>query len=96
MGHPGNGDNDWLEPPAYLGRPRFEEPRTVSDRSIASVGLVALLGLIGAVAGFTAHEGAAALFGLGVFLIFGAGYALLLGRSVRQERELQRPRRKPR
>ena len=86
----GDNDQESLEPPAYLGRPRHEGPVEVSYRSTAWVGVVALLGLVAVILGFTSNDIAAGWAGLGLFLIFAAGYVFLIRKLVREEREEQR------
>ena len=81
-----------LEAPAYLGRSLYEGPVKVSYNSAAWVGVVALLGLVGAVVGLTTNDSAGAWLGLGVFLIFAVGYVFVIRKLVRQEREEQRSR----
>jgi hypothetical protein len=83
-------DTESLEVPAYLGRSLYEGPVKVSYSSAAWVGVVALLGLVGAVVGLTTTDTAAAWIGLGVFVIFAVGYGLLIRKLVRQEREEHR------
>lgn len=90
MTPPGDRDHESLEAPAYLGRSRYEGPVRVSYSSTAWVGVVALLGLVAAVLGFTSKESAAGWIGLGVFLIFAVGYVFLIRKLVREEREEQR------
>lgn len=90
MTPPGDRDQESLEAPAYLGRPRYEGPVRVSPRSIGGVGVVALVGLVGAIVGLTTNDNAAAWIGLGVFLIFAVGYVLLIRQSVRRERDEER------
>ena len=87
MTPPGDRDRESLEALAYLGRPRYEGPVTVSYGSAAWVGVVALLGLVGALMGLSTRDAAATSIGLGVFLIFAVGYALLIRKLVREERE---------
>jgi uncharacterized membrane-anchored protein len=87
MTTPGERDQESLEVPAYLGRSRYEGPAEVSYGSIAWVGVVSLLGLVGAVIGFTTKDSAAMWIGLGVCVIFAVGYAILIRRLVKQERE---------
>jgi type IV secretory pathway TrbD component len=89
---PGNRDHESLEAPAYLGRPLYEGPVRVSYSSGAWVGVVALLGLVGALLGLTSKDLAAAGIGLGVFLISAVGYALVIRKLVRQERDEHRSR----
>jgi putative Mn2+ efflux pump MntP len=81
-----------LEAPAHLGRSLYEGPVKVSYSSAAWVGVVALLGLVGALVGLTTNDTVAAWIGLGVFLIFAVGYVVLIRMLVRQEREEQRSR----
>ena len=64
----------------------------MSYNSAAWVGVVALLGLVGAVVGLTTNDSAGAWLGLGVFLIFAVGYVFVIRKLVRQEREEQRSR----
>jgi membrane protein implicated in regulation of membrane protease activity len=89
MTPPGDRDHESLEVPAYLGRSRYEGPVKVSYGSAAWVGVVALLGLVGAVVGLTTKDAAATWIGLGVFLIFAVGYALLIRKLVKEERDEQ-------
>jgi uncharacterized membrane protein YfcA len=86
----GDRPQDSLEAPAYLGRSLYEGPVRVSYSSAAWVGVVALLGLVGAVVGLTSKDTAAGWIGLGVFLIFAVGYVVLIRKLVREEREEQR------
>ena len=62
----------------------------MSYNSAAWVGVVAILGLVAVILGFTSKDTAAGWIGLGVFLIFAAGYVLLIRKLVREEREEQR------
>jgi hypothetical protein len=87
---PGDRDQESLEAPAYLGRPRYEGPVRVSYSSTAWVGVVALLGLVATILGFTTKDTATGWIGLGVFLIFAVGYVLLIRKLVREERDEQR------
>jgi uncharacterized membrane protein YfcA len=89
---PGDRNQELLEAPAYLGRSLYEGPVKVSYSSAAWAGVVALLGLVGAVVGLSTHDSAAAWIGLGVLLIFAVGYVLLIRKLVRQEREEHRSR----
>ena len=86
----GDRDHESLEAPAYLGRSLYEGPVRVSYSSTAWVGVVALLGLVTAMLGFTSKEPAAGWIGLGIFLICAAGYVMLIRKLVREEREEQR------
>lgn len=86
----GDHDAESLEAPAYLGRSLYEGPVNVSYRSTAWVGVVALLGLVGAILGFTARDTSAGWIGLAIFLIFAVGYVLLVRKLVREEREEHR------
>jgi hypothetical protein len=92
MAPPGDRDHESLEAPAYLGRSRYEGPVRVSYSSGAWVGVVALLGLVGALLGLTSKDTATGWIGLGVFLIFAVGYVLAIRKLVRQERDEQRSR----
>jgi hypothetical protein len=89
---PGDRDQESLEAPAFLGRSLYEGPVSVSYSSAAWVGVVALLGLVGALVGFTSRDTAAAWIGMGVFLIFAVGYGFLIRKLVRHERAEQRSR----
>jgi hypothetical protein len=86
----GDWPQDSLEAPAYLGRSLHEGPVRVSYNSAAWVGVVALLGLVSMILGFTSKETAAGWIGLGVFLISAVGYMLLIRKLVREEREEHR------
>ena len=79
-------DNDGLEAPAHLGQPRFEEQRAVSERSVGSVGLLAVLALVAAVVSFLAGETAFGWIALGLFALACPGFALLVRRLVYQQR----------
>ena len=89
----GDRDHESLETPAYLGRSLYEGPVRVSYNSAAWVGVVAILGLVAVILGFTSKDTAAGWIGLGVFLVFAAGYVLLIRKLVREEREEHRPSR---
>jgi hypothetical protein len=86
----GDRDHESLEAPAYLGRSLYEGPVRVSYNSAAWVGVVAILGLVAVILGFTSKDTAAGWIGLGVFLTFAAGYVLLIRKLVREEREEHR------
>lgn len=88
----GDRDQESLEAPAYLGRPRYEGPVSLSYSSAAWVGVMALLGLVAALLGFTSKEPAAGWIGLGIFLICAAGYVTLIRKLVREERAELRSR----
>ena len=90
MTPPGDWDHESLEAPAYLGRSRYEGPVRVSYSSAAWVGVVALLGLVAMVLGFTSKDSAAGWIGVGLFLVCAVGYAFLIRKLVREEREEQR------
>jgi hypothetical protein len=91
----GDRPQDSLEAPAYLGRSLYEGPVRVSYSSAAWVGVVALLGLVSMILGFTSKDTAAGLIGLGVFLISVVGYVLLIRKLVREERTELRSRERP-
>jgi hypothetical protein len=78
--------DDPLEPPAHLGRPRFEEQRAVSERSVGSTGLLAVLALAAALVSFVAGETAFGWIALALFAIACPGFALLVRRLVYQQR----------
>jgi hypothetical protein len=88
----GDRPQDSLEAPAYLGRSLYEGPVRVSYSSAAWVGVVALLGLVSMILGFTSKDTAAGLIGLGVFLMSAVGYVLLIRKLVREERTELRSR----
>ena len=92
MTPPGHRDHESLEAPAYLGRSRYEGPVKVSYSSAAWVGVVALLGLVAIVLGFTSKDSAAGWIGVGVFLVAAVGYGLLIRKLVREERAELRSR----
>ena len=94
MTSPGDRDQESLEAPAYLGRSRYEGPVRVSYSSTAWVGVVALLGLVATLLGFTTKD-AAGWIGLAVFLVSAIGYALLIRKLVREERAELRSRERP-
>jgi len=89
---PGDRDQESLEAPAYLGRSRYEGPVRVSYSSTAWVGVVALLGLVATLLGFTTKDTAVGWIGLAVFLVSAIGYALLIRKLVRDERAELRSR----
>jgi hypothetical protein len=89
---PGDRDQESLEAPAYLGRSRYEGPVRVSYSSAAWVGVVALLGLVAIVLGFTSKDSAAGWIGVGLFLVSAVGYGLLIRKLVREERAELRSR----
>jgi hypothetical protein len=91
----GDRPQDSLEAPAYLGRSLYEGPVRVSYSSAAWVGVVALLGLVSMILGFTSKDTAAGLIGLAVFLISVVGYVLLIRKLVREERTELRSRERP-
>ncbi|HEY8801594.1 MAG TPA: hypothetical protein VIN00_00825 [Candidatus Dormibacteraeota bacterium] len=82
-----------LEAPAHLGRPLFEEQRAVSERSVGSVGLLAVLALVAAIVSFTAGETAFGWIALALFALACPGFALLVRRLVHQQRAEERGRR---
>ena len=82
----GDRDQESLEAPAYLGQSLHEGPVRVSYSSAAWVGVVALLGLVATLLGFTANDSAAGWIGLAVFLVSAIGYGLLIRKLVREER----------
>ena len=92
MTPPDDRDQESLEAPAYLGRSRYEGPARVSYSSAARVGVVALLGLVSMILGFTSKNTAAGWIGLGIFLISAVGYGLLIRKLVREERAELRSR----
>jgi hypothetical protein len=65
----------------------FEERRAISERSVGSLGLVAVLALITASVSFGAGEIAFGWISLGLFGVGCAGFVLLLRRLVRQQRD---------
>jgi hypothetical protein len=84
-----------LEAPAHLGRSRFEERPTLSERSVGSVGLLAVLALVAVVGGFIGRQWAFAWLALGLFLVACPGFVLLVRRLMREQEATER-RRRPR
>ncbi len=88
-------DDRHLEAPAHLGRSRFEEQRTLSERSVGSAGLLALIALMAMISGLIGGQWGFFWMAFGIFAIACPGFILLVRRLMRQQ-DAEARRRRPR